>query len=191
MPSNHLILCHPLLLPSIFPSIKVFSNESALHIRWPKYWSFSFNISPSNEYWGLISFRMDWLDLLAVHRTLKSLKSLLTESRDQSLSLCLPWPKAPFPCTVPVAEARGAGPPARWSRCVERCTDSAAPAGLLAAAIPPGAQAQTLPLLPWEPPLHLRKGRGAGSLGEYDSVGFSCPDGALTECCLRKPHAAQ
>ena len=67
MPSNHLILCHPLLLlPSIFPSIKVFSNESALHIRWPKYWSFSFNISPSNEYSGLISFRMDQLDLLAV-----------------------------------------------------------------------------------------------------------------------------
>ena len=67
MPSNHLILCHPLLLlPSIFPSIRVFSNESAFRIRWPKYWSFSFNISPSNEYSGLISFRMDWLDLLAV-----------------------------------------------------------------------------------------------------------------------------
>ena len=67
MPSNHLILCHPLLLlPSIFPSIRVFTNESALRIRWPKYWSFSFNISPSNEYPGLISFRMDWLDLLAV-----------------------------------------------------------------------------------------------------------------------------
>ena len=74
MPSSHLILCHPLLLPSIFPSIKVFSNESALHIRWPKYWSFSFNISPSNnEHPGLISFRMDCLDLLAVQRTLKSL----------------------------------------------------------------------------------------------------------------------
>ena len=74
MPSNHLILCCPLLLlPSIFPSIRVFSNESALHIRWPKYWSFSFNISPSNEYSGLISFRMDWLDLLAVQGTLKSL----------------------------------------------------------------------------------------------------------------------
>ena len=74
MPSNHLILCWPLLLlPSIFPSIRVFSNESALHIRWPKYWSFSFNISPSNEYSGLISFRMDWLDLLAVQGTLKSL----------------------------------------------------------------------------------------------------------------------
>ena len=67
MPSNHLILCHPLLLlPSIFPSIRVFSNESTLCIRWPKYWSFSFSISPSNEYLGLISFRMDWLDLLAV-----------------------------------------------------------------------------------------------------------------------------
>ena len=74
MPSNHLILCHPLLLlPSIFPSIRVFSNESVLRIRWPKYWSFSFNISPSNEYSGLISFRMNWLDLLAVQGTLKSL----------------------------------------------------------------------------------------------------------------------
>ena len=73
MPSNHLILCRPLLLPSIFPSIRVFSNESALHIRWPKYWSFSFNISHSNEPLGLISFRMDWLDLLAVQGTLKSL----------------------------------------------------------------------------------------------------------------------
>ena len=73
MPSNHLILCRPLLFPpSIFPSISVFSNESALHIRWPKYWSFSFNISPSNEHSGLISFRMDWLDLLAVQGTLKS-----------------------------------------------------------------------------------------------------------------------
>ena len=74
MPSNHLILCHPLLLlPSIFPSIRVFSNESALRIRWPKYWSFSFNISPSSEHLGLISFRMDWLDLFAVQGTLKSL----------------------------------------------------------------------------------------------------------------------
>ena len=73
MPSNHLILCHPLLLLlSIFPSIRVFSNESVLLIRWPKYWSFSFNISPSNEYSGLMSFRMDWLDLLAVQGTLKS-----------------------------------------------------------------------------------------------------------------------
>ena len=74
MPSNHFILCHPLLLlSSIFPSIRVFSNESALHIRWPKYWSFSFSISPSNEHPGLISFRRDWLDLLAVQGTLKSL----------------------------------------------------------------------------------------------------------------------
>ena len=73
MPSSHLILCHPLLLlPPIFPSIRIFSNESALHIRWPKYCSFSFNISPSNEHPGLISFRMDWLDLLAVQGTLKS-----------------------------------------------------------------------------------------------------------------------
>ena len=74
MPSNHFILCHPFfLLPSIFPSIKVFSNESVRCIRWPKYWSFSLSISPSNEYSGLISFRMDWLDLLAVQGTLKSL----------------------------------------------------------------------------------------------------------------------
>ena len=74
MPSNHLNICHLLLLlPSIFPSIRVFSNESVLRIRWPKYWSFSFSISPSNEYSGLICFRMDWLDLLAVQGTLKSL----------------------------------------------------------------------------------------------------------------------
>ena len=74
MPYNHLILCCPLFFPpSIFPSIGVFLNDSALHIRWPKFWSFSFNISPSNEYSGLISFRMDWLDLLAVQGTLKSL----------------------------------------------------------------------------------------------------------------------
>ena len=73
MPSNHLILCHPLLLPSIFPNIRVFSNKSALRIRWPKYWSFSFIISPFNEHPGLISFRIDWLDLLAVQGTLKSL----------------------------------------------------------------------------------------------------------------------
>ena len=74
MPSNHLILCHPLLLsPSIFLSIRVFSNESALRIRWPKYWSCSFNNRPSNEYWGLLSFRMDWLDLLGDQKTLKSL----------------------------------------------------------------------------------------------------------------------
>ena len=73
MSSNHIILCHPLLLPSIFPSIRVFSNESALRIRWPKYWSFSFNISPYNEFSGLISFRIDWFDFLAVQGTLKSL----------------------------------------------------------------------------------------------------------------------
>ena len=73
MPSNHLILCRPLLLLSISPSIRVFSNESVLHIRWPKYWSFSFNVSPSSEHSGLISFRMDWLDLLVVQGTLKSL----------------------------------------------------------------------------------------------------------------------
>ena len=85
MPSNHLILCHPLLLPpSIFPSIRVFTNVSVLHIRWPKYWSFSFSISPSNEYPGWISFRMDWLDLLAVQGTLKSILQQL--SSVQSLS---------------------------------------------------------------------------------------------------------
>ena len=79
MPSNHFILCHPLLLPpSIFPSIRVFSSESVLLIRWPKFWNFSFSISPSNEYAGLISFRMDWLDLLAVQGTLKSLLQLHT-----------------------------------------------------------------------------------------------------------------
>ena len=87
MPSNHLILCRPrLLLPSIFPSIRVFSNESALRIRWPKYWSFSFSISPSNEYSGLISFRMDWLDLLAVQGTLKSL--LQNHSSKASILQC-------------------------------------------------------------------------------------------------------
>ena len=86
MPPNHLILCHSLLLlPSIFPSIRVFSNESLLHIRWPKYWSFSFNISPSNEYSGLISFRMDWLGLLAVQGTLKS---LLQHHSSKSSILC-------------------------------------------------------------------------------------------------------
>ena len=73
MPSNHLILCWPLLLPSIFPSITIFSNEPVLHIRWPKYWSFSFSVSPSNEYSGLISFKIDWFEILAVQRTLKSL----------------------------------------------------------------------------------------------------------------------
>ena len=73
MPSNHLILCHPLLSPSIFPNTRVFSNESVLHIRWPKYWSFSFSTNPSSEYPWLISFRMDWFDYLAVQRTLKSL----------------------------------------------------------------------------------------------------------------------
>ena len=87
MPSNHLILCHPLLLlPSIFPSIRVFSSESALRIRWPKDWSFSFSISPSNEHPGLISFRLDWLDLLAVQGTLKSL--LQHHSSKASILLC-------------------------------------------------------------------------------------------------------
>ena len=85
MPSNHLILCHPLLLlPSIFPSIRVFSNESVLCIRWPKYWSFSFSISPSHEYSGLISFRIDWFDLIAVQGTLKI---LLQHHRSKALIL--------------------------------------------------------------------------------------------------------
>ena len=83
MPSNRLVFCHPLLLPSIFPSIRVFSNESVLRIMWPKYWSFSFSISPSNEYSRLISFRTDWLDLLAVQG---SLKSLLQQHSSKSIS---------------------------------------------------------------------------------------------------------
>ena len=88
MPSNHLILCHPLLfLPPIFPSIRVFSNESTLPMRWPKYWSFSFSITPSNEHPGMISFRMDWLDLLAVQGTLKSL--LQHHSSKASILQCL------------------------------------------------------------------------------------------------------
>ena len=91
MPSNHLILCHPLLLqPSIFPSIRVFCNELALHIEWPKYWSFSFSISPSNEHPGLISFRMDWLDLLAIQGTLKS----LLQHQSSKASIC--WRSAFF-----------------------------------------------------------------------------------------------
>ena len=93
MPSNHLILCCPLLLlPSIFPSVRVFSSESVLHIRWPEYWRFSFSISPSSEHPGLISFRMDWLDLLAVQRTLKS---LLQHYNSKANSLALSFPYSP------------------------------------------------------------------------------------------------
>ena len=89
IPSNHFILCYPLLLlPSIFPNIRVFSNESVLHTRWPKYWNFSFSISPSNDYSGLISFRMDWLDLLAAQGTLKSL--LQHHSSKASILQCQP-----------------------------------------------------------------------------------------------------
>ena len=103
MPSNYLILCYPLILPpSIFPSIRIFSNESALHIRWPKYWSFSFSISPSNEYSGLISIRVYWLDLLAVQGTLKSLlrhhsskASVLWQSLLSTLTKAH-WPPAHF-----------------------------------------------------------------------------------------------
>ena len=87
IPSNHLILYLPLLMPSIFPSIRVFSSESVLHIRWPKYWNFSFNVSPSNEYSGLISFRIDWLDLLAVQGTLKSLLQQFKSISSSALSL--------------------------------------------------------------------------------------------------------
>ena len=91
MPSNHLILCHPLLLlPSVIPSIRVFSNESVLHIRWPKFWSFGFSISPSNEYSGLISFRIDWFDLFAAQGTLKSLLQY------QSLKASILWRSAFF-----------------------------------------------------------------------------------------------
>ena len=102
MPFSHLILCGPLLfLPSIFPSLRVFSNESVLHIRWPKYWNFSFSISPSNGHSGLISFRMDWLDLLAVQGTLKSLlqhlKSLLQFESINSSALC------PLYCPTPTS----------------------------------------------------------------------------------------
>ena len=90
MPSSHLILCYPLLLlPSIFPSIRIFSNELILHIRWPKYWSFSFSISPSNEHPGLVFFRMDWLDLLAVQGTLKSLQH---HSSKASILRCSVYP---------------------------------------------------------------------------------------------------
>ena len=92
MPSNHLILCRPLLfLPSIFPSIRVFSNELVLHIRWPKYWSFSFSISLSSEYSGLISFRMDWLDLLAVPGTLKSLLQQTPHFKSINSLVLPPW----------------------------------------------------------------------------------------------------
>ena len=106
MPSNHLILCHPLLLlPSIFPVIRVFSNESALRIRWPKYWSFSFSISPSNEYSGLISFRMDWLDVLAVQGTLKSLlqQEMVTKGQPMVLEEFSPFFKMLVSSTVPFA----------------------------------------------------------------------------------------
>ena len=103
MPSNHLILCHPLLLlPSIFPSLRVFSNESALHIRWPKYWSFSFSISPSNEYSGLIPFRIDWFDL-AVQGTLKSL--LQHHSSKASILLLFSWRQF-APILLPIGSLR-------------------------------------------------------------------------------------
>ena len=96
MPSNHLILCHPLLLPpSIFPSIRAFSNESVLHIRWPKYWSFSFSISPSKEYSRLIFFRIDWLDLLAVQETVKNLLQQHSSKSINSLVFSLLYGSTP------------------------------------------------------------------------------------------------
>ena len=101
-PSNHFILCHPLLLPSIFPSVRVFSNELVLSIRWPKYWNFSFSISPSNEYSGLISFRIDWFDLLAVQGTLKS----LLQYYSSKASILDSWLKKP---EAPVSRMRLAG----------------------------------------------------------------------------------
>ena len=97
MPSSHLILCHPLLLPPVPPSIRVFSNESTLHMQWPKYWSLSFSISPSSEHPGLISFRMDWLDLLAVQGTLKSL--LQYHSSKASILLCSAFSTYPYMTT--------------------------------------------------------------------------------------------
>ena len=101
-PSNHLILCHPfLLLPSIFPSIRVFSNKSVFHIRWPKYWSFSFSVSPSNEYSRLISFRMDWLNLLTVQGTLKSLAAAAAKSLQSCPTLCDPIDGSPPGSSVP------------------------------------------------------------------------------------------
>ena len=110
MPSNHLILCRPLLLPpSIFPNIRVFSNESVLCIRWPKYWGFSFNISPSNEHPGLISFRMDWLDLLAVQGTLKSLlqhHSSNQESQRLTQSCCTSQDHKEVPFSLTTLEHR-------------------------------------------------------------------------------------
>ena len=118
IPSNHLNLCHHLLLlPSIFPSIRVFSNESVLHIRWPKFWSFSFNISPSNEYSGLISFRMDWFDLFAVQGTFKSL--LQHHSSEASILQCTkvksesegaqscPTLRDPMDCSPPGSSVHG------------------------------------------------------------------------------------
>ena len=103
MPSNHLILCHPLLLlPSVFPQIKVFSSESAFHIRWPEYWSFSFSISPSSEYSGLISFRIDWLDLLAVQGTLTRLLQHHSSKASilQCLAFCIVQLSHPYMTTV-------------------------------------------------------------------------------------------
>ena len=121
IPSNHLILCHPLLLlPSIFPSIRVFSSESVLRIRWPKYWSFSFSINPSNEYSGLISFRIDWFDLLAVQGTLKSL--LQRHSSKASILQCsaffvvqLSYPYVTTGKTIALTRWTFAGKGPRWT----------------------------------------------------------------------------
>ena len=119
MPSNHLILCHPLLLlPSIFPNIRVFSNESVLHIKWPKYWSFNFSLNPSDEYSGLIPFRMDWLDLLAVQGTLKSL--LQHHSSKPSILWC-----SAFFIVQLTSTGKGNGNPLQYS-CLENPMDGGA-----------------------------------------------------------------
>ena len=120
MPSKHLILCHPLLLPSIFPSVKIFSNESVLRIRWPKDWNFSFSISPSNEYSGLISFRKDWLDLLAVQWALKSPPIPKYTSTSSSALSLLYGPmiiRSFFSISLPLDWCLLGGPSSPWTNC--------------------------------------------------------------------------
>ena len=144
MPSNHLILCRPLLLlPSVFPSIRVFSNESALHIRWPKYWSFSFNISPANEHPGLISFRIDWLDLLAVQGTLKSL--LQHHSSKESILLY-------SPTVISIHAAAAAAAAKSLQLCLTLCNpiDSSPPGS----PVPGILQARTLEWVTISCPMH-------------------------------------
>ena len=144
MPSNHLILCHPLpLLPSIFPSIRVFSNESALCIRWPKCWSFSFNISPSNEHPGLISFRMDWLDLLAVQGTLKSLlqhHSSKASVQFSSVTQSCPTVFDPMNCSTPGLPVHHQLPEFTQTH-VHRVSDAIQPSHPLSSPSPPAPNA--------------------------------------------------